>query len=263
MALRVCPLKQSEDQTEAFYEPIMDACFLHPINGNQIQKQQAYGYIFRDLADNSHYYDEFSRNYLRNYRLSSIRYADYLIKVGQTKKAGIVLNAMNTHISPIHFPMNYLFYLQIADLYRKAGYTKEMSYFSLLGAQYADALIMNKNLAAQDPYAKDFSPYVAAAEGYQYSGRIDIAIERLRTFLPETNNDPYLQNKIDELELLVLENKKQYSEALILAETFLKRYMDPSNKRLLVLVPRMEQKVNELRVILGLTPLESMTRILN
>ena len=263
MALRVCPLKQSEDQTEAFYEPIMDACFLHPINGNQIQKQQAYGYIFRDLADNSHYYDEFSRNYLRNYRLSSIRYADYLIKVGQTKKAGIVLNAMNTHISPIHFPMNYLFYLQIADLYRKAGYTKEMSYFSLLGAQYADALIMNKNLAAQDPYAKDFSPYVAAAEGYQYSGRIDIAIERLRTFLPETNNDPYLQNKIDELELLVLENKKQYSEALILAETFLKRYMDPSNKRLLVLVPRMEQKVNEIRVILGLTPLESMTRILN
>jgi hypothetical protein len=264
LALKIGATPAPEQREGLQYNDLsMQSCLLDLSASDIAYRNLHKGFRMSNLSRSGIYYDESERALIYDYRLLYIRYADNVVANGNYTMGQKVLNTMRKTIASDISPMNYLMNLQVADLYRRCGDTASMLLFAQKAVSESEKLLADPALFKADPYTAQFSPYIAAAEGYQFIGNTANAMKYLKLYLPETNYDPYLQNKIDEMELDQMIQKGQFQKAVDLSENLLKKYMDTTNKRYAGLIPRMEKKNNEIRQRAGLPALPTMSNIVN
>lgn len=247
MAMRICPVPQSSNTGEVIDESIMEKCLMQVDNSDEYSLTPKYGFKFRNLNNNSVYYDEVARRLMSSYRSLYQMYANHLIRNKKDMaKAVEVLDMMNKQISYTQFPMSFDAEYRMANLYKEAGSKEQTELFAAMGIKSCEELINNTAISPEYGYyeaiGRRIGPYTMAAYLYEMRGDYNGAVETLEKLKAYSNQLlPMLQDnqsefmrvysRIAEIENMIVEFKitdveknKSADEAIKLAQKLIDEY---------------------------------------
>ncbi len=239
MAMRVCPTPQRSNTGDNYNIAIYEKTLLNIDNSDKFHTEQHYGFKLRNLNNPKVYYDPVHRRLMSQYRqLYYFVARDVLMKQKDTLKAKKVLDIMNTNISPIQFPMSFDFENKLAKMYSDLGDSKSAAIYANLCIKSVQEIIGNKKLLNENfsyelsgyegPFTSGYNSFLiiknyAGAKDIlnQFIGMLGSSMEYIKSgnlpgVDPQRVEYIYYSNlmKLNELELLPFEDKKDYDGAI-------------------------------------------------
>jgi hypothetical protein len=255
LALRVCPVPQGGRMGESFNEEVMDQCLLNIDNSDNFSTTPKYGFKYRNLNNPDVYYDETARRFPDSYRISYLRYANYLInEKNDKKKAERVLDALDQNISPTMFPMGYTWEYQLSEMYKQIGANEKAKKYATILLTSVQQLMDTPKLIEYERFADQFSPFDAAAKAHMMLGNYDKAKEMLMMWQQQENN-LRIRFEMDNIDVVKLENQGDYRGAMMKANEYMMKYsQDPQLQQI---VSQWYIRLDDLRKKAGLGPTDS------
>ncbi len=252
MCFRVCPTPQGSNIGEGVNVEIMEKTLMNVLPFDEVHLEPHYGMKFRNLNDPKVYYDDVHRGYILNYRNIFYKYATYLLyEKKDTVRAGAVLKKMNELISLDLFPLTVMFELQLAKFYETCGLQAEADDLALRAVASAEAVIKDPSLRAAERMDEQTPAELLAADAATVAGKWDLAMRFYRQ-LGQGMNDPLLNYRIDEIEILKRQRAKDYEGALAAAEALRAKYpLATADRRLGQAANELETTIQALRRKLG------------
>ncbi len=239
MAMRVCPTPQRSNTGDNYNIAIYEKTLLNIDNSDKFHTEQHYGFKLRNLNNPKVYYDPVHRRLMSQYRqLYYFVARDVLMKQKDTLKAKKVLDIMNTNISPKQFPMSFDFENKLAKMYSDLGDSKSAAIYANLCIKSVQEIIGNKKLLNENfsyelsgyegPFTSGYNSFLiiknyAGAKDIlnQFIGMLGSSMEYIKSgnlpgVDPQRVEYIYYSNlmKLNELELLPFEDKKDYDGAI-------------------------------------------------
>lgn len=226
LCFRVCPAPQKSAIGMSVNIPVTDKSLLQSLNDDTYHKEPHYGLKFRNLNNPNVYYDDVHRGYIDNYRNIFYRYAMFCIyDQKDTAKAVKILNEMNRVISPTQFPIDPALEARFMEVLDLGGDVKGTREAAQRIYDRCNAYMQKPHLLAfANRYGGNFQPEVYAAQAAGLLGRWNDARRLYLTMRAGVGNDPFLQYRLDELDILKLKSEKNYSQALALARELAQKY---------------------------------------
>ncbi|HRK60639.1 MAG TPA: hypothetical protein PLI74_13405, partial [Candidatus Kapabacteria bacterium] len=251
----VCPVPQGGRMGESFNEEVMDQCLLNIDNSDNFSTTPKYGFKYRNLNNPDVYYDETARRFPDSYRISYLRYANYLInEKNDKKKAERVLDALDQNISPTMFPMGYTWEYQLSEMYKQIGANEKAKKYATILLTSVQQLMDTPKLIEYERFADQFSPFDAAAKAHMMLGNYDKAKEMLMMWQQQENN-LRIRFEMDNIDVVKLENQGDYRGAMMKANEYMMKYsQDPQLQQI---VSQWYIRLDDLRKKAGLGPTDS------
>ncbi len=273
MVMRICPVQQRTEASDAVAPEIMDKTLLNVNNSHDYHKKPHYEFKLRNLSNIDVFYDEVHRRLMLNYRSLYVNYAAHCYRDQSDKQKAIgVLDTMNKYISTEQFPMPFELEYKVARLYKEAGSQEGWDKFSDMTLSTCLEIIDNPNLRPrafyQEVNGRSFGPHRYAANIYEKRQNFDAAKDVLRQLLARVEqkynevstqagagsrgmqeimvNMYDLKSKIKEYDIDKLEAQGKIKEALRLAYKIKEEYLtggDPNFKYLATYIDQKIQKI--------------------
>lgn len=271
MAMRICPVPQTNAASESMDADIMEKCLMHPDNSDNYSKEPKFGFKLRNLNNPNVYYDEVHRRLMTTYRSLYMSYAVYNLRTlhnnDQTIKA---LDVMNDQISYTQFPMSYDLLYRVAKIYDEAGAKDKAKKFAEETIKASNVLINNQNLDQRAIFmellGRREGPYRVAANMYEMLGNYQSAKETLNRLLEMSqayrqqlagaspqdtqgidNNIMDIIGNLEELDISQIEKEKGKQAALDSAQARLNSYSANSSQQNFFKARYLMKKINELK----------------
>lgn len=270
MAMRICPVPQTEGQAEVIDPEIMEQCLMNVNNSSEFALEPRYGFKFRNLHNDDVYYDEVHRRLMNTYRHLYTLLANYrLVEQNDKQATKEVLDQMNEMISVEQFPLNFDQEFTIAQLYKEAGDEENFNKFAELCINSCMDLIQNPHLGRDAVYyeavGRYLGPHRYASQLYKLRGEYQAAKDVLQQLLmfaeqviAQSNftqqeqqrivfNLADIKTSIDEVTIEEVLDKQGPKAALDTAQSLVDKYMQSEDRNQQVLARFIIMKVNEIK----------------
>jgi len=275
MVMRICPVQQRTNSSDAIDEKKMEACLLDVDNSNNYSKEYNHGFKLRNLNNKAVFYDEVHRRLMTNYRSLYTNYAAFYLQPGRDKQKAVkILDLMNNYISPKQFPMPYELEFRLARIYGEAGAKDKADKWAEMTIKSCNDIISKPALYYEAYYDEVtgksyYGPHRIAATMYEAKGDFVSAKQMLQQLLTVVNqglqsigNNPNMREeaqklyysvydiraKIDEYSVDELAVQGKIKEALEKGAQIIKQYESSQDPNLQYMKQYIEKKVEDIKI---------------
>ncbi|GAB5465853.1 MAG: DUF2723 domain-containing protein [Candidatus Kapaibacteriales bacterium] len=210
MAMRVCPVKQTNIGSNQVDLDVMEQCLLNIDNTENFSQTPQYGFKMRNLSNPDVYYDPVHRRLMNSYRLLYLSYARAILdETGDEQKVKEIFSVMDENISPEQFPRDIQLILQSVMMLDEGGMTEMAKEYALDGVQKTDYMLRNnfsqRGLLASEIAGRSWGPHRYKAKFHEILGETDKAIAVLEEL--SKKSEEYL-NLLIQQRRLSMENEE-------------------------------------------------------